>query len=80
MPGSDIRKMWENFPFPLQFSVYVFNITNPAEFTDGKKVFLKFKVNIRIKNKFKIFNFNIISQNYKKLDHLFLSKFLKILF
>lgn len=36
-PGSEIREMWSNFPLPLDFKVYMFNITNPTEIAEGKK-------------------------------------------
>lgn len=34
--------MWEKTPFPLTFKVYLFNLTNPMEVVEGKKV--KFKL------------------------------------
>ncbi|KAK9307566.1 hypothetical protein QLX08_002177 [Tetragonisca angustula] len=36
-PNSTIRKFWSHFPFPLDFKVYLFNVTNPAEISAGKK-------------------------------------------
>lgn len=36
-PGSEIREMWTNFPLPLDFKVYMFNITNPDEIAKGQK-------------------------------------------
>ncbi|XP_018396924.1 PREDICTED: sensory neuron membrane protein 1-like [Cyphomyrmex costatus] len=36
-PGSEIRDMWTVVPFPLDFKVYMFNITNPDEIKEGKK-------------------------------------------
>jgi scavenger receptor class B, member 1 len=33
--------MFENIPFPLDFKVHVFNITNPADVTKGSKAILK---------------------------------------
>ncbi|XP_067633281.1 sensory neuron membrane protein 1-like [Eurosta solidaginis] len=36
-PGSEPREMWEQFPFPLNFSVYVFNLTNADEVQNGGK-------------------------------------------
>jgi scavenger receptor class B, member 1 len=29
--------MWNAIPFPLDFKIYVFNLTNPAEFLSGGK-------------------------------------------
>ncbi|XP_070515757.1 sensory neuron membrane protein 1-like isoform X1 [Cardiocondyla obscurior] len=36
-PGSEIREMWSNFPLPLDFKVYLFNITNADEIKEGQK-------------------------------------------
>lgn len=36
-PGTEIRDMWSVVPFPLDFKVYMFNITNPDEIKEGKK-------------------------------------------
>nr|CAD7452862.1 unnamed protein product [Timema tahoe] len=36
-PGSDIRKMWERFPEPIEFQIYLFNYTNPLEIQKGAK-------------------------------------------
>ncbi|KAK0097725.1 hypothetical protein PV326_014253 [Microctonus aethiopoides] len=35
--GSELREMWEDLPFPLDFKIYLFNITNPAEIKAGHK-------------------------------------------
>ncbi|XP_070167686.1 sensory neuron membrane protein 1-like isoform X1 [Polyergus mexicanus] len=36
-PGSEMREMWSNFPLPLDFKIYMFNITNPDEIAQGQK-------------------------------------------
>lgn len=36
-PGSDIREMWTSFPLPLDFKIYMFNVTNPNEIMGGAK-------------------------------------------
>ncbi|XP_039956690.1 sensory neuron membrane protein 1-like [Bactrocera tryoni] len=36
-PGSEPRQMWEKFPIALNFSIYVFNVTNPDEVQNGGK-------------------------------------------
>ncbi|XP_026669914.1 sensory neuron membrane protein 1 isoform X2 [Ceratina calcarata] len=39
--GSEMRDLWSNFPFPLDFKVYLFNVTNPVEITAGEKPIVK---------------------------------------
>ncbi|XP_014467437.1 PREDICTED: sensory neuron membrane protein 1-like isoform X2 [Dinoponera quadriceps] len=36
-PGSEIREMWTAFPLPLDFKVYMFNVTNADEIMQGGK-------------------------------------------
>lgn len=36
-PGTMTRKMFEEVPFALDFRLYMFNITNPAEVMSGGK-------------------------------------------
>ncbi|XP_023315904.1 sensory neuron membrane protein 1-like isoform X1 [Trichogramma pretiosum] len=36
-PGSKVRKIWQKFPFPLDFKIYLWNVTNPDEVTKGEK-------------------------------------------
>ncbi|XP_037942188.1 sensory neuron membrane protein 1-like [Teleopsis dalmanni] len=40
-PGSDTRKLWEQFPIAINFSIYVFNLTNPEETQNGGKPILQ---------------------------------------
>ncbi|XP_072748122.1 sensory neuron membrane protein 1 isoform X2 [Anoplolepis gracilipes] len=40
-PGTEIREMWSNFPLPLDFKVYLFNVTNPDEIAQGQKPIVK---------------------------------------
>ncbi|XP_020289234.1 sensory neuron membrane protein 1-like isoform X1 [Pseudomyrmex gracilis] len=35
--GEEIRGFWEKLPQPLDFNIYVFNVTNPKEITAGAK-------------------------------------------
>lgn len=34
-PGSEMRGMYLKIPFPLNFNVYMFNVTNVAEVQNG---------------------------------------------
>ncbi|KAF7992411.1 hypothetical protein HCN44_001736 [Aphidius gifuensis] len=36
-PGADMRFMWSQTPFPLDFRIYLFNITNADEIKNGAK-------------------------------------------
>lgn len=40
-PGSETRRTWEQFPIPIDFKIYVFNVTNPDQAQDGGKVILE---------------------------------------
>ncbi|XP_058800608.1 sensory neuron membrane protein 1-like [Phymastichus coffea] len=40
-PGSDVRTLWSNVPFPIDFRIYLFNITNPDEIKNGKQPILR---------------------------------------
>lgn len=40
-PGTELREMWSNFPDPVGFKVYLFNVTNPTEIQKGAKPALK---------------------------------------
>lgn len=35
LPGSEARKLYEKFPAPSIFKVYLFNITNKDDVTEG---------------------------------------------
>lgn len=35
--GDEIRDFWEKLPQPLDFKIYVFNVTNPSEIKTGAK-------------------------------------------
>lgn len=35
--GTDVEDIWENIPVELQMKVYLFNITNPENFTTGDR-------------------------------------------
>lgn len=35
-PGSEIRKLWTKVPFPVDFKIYVFNVTNPDAVMRGQ--------------------------------------------
>lgn len=35
--GDEIRGFWEKLPQPLDFNIYIFNVTNPKEITSGAK-------------------------------------------
>ncbi|KAL6255879.1 hypothetical protein P5V15_013119 [Pogonomyrmex californicus] len=35
--GNEIRGFWEKLPQPLDFNIYVFNVTNPSEVSSGMK-------------------------------------------
>ena len=36
-PEGILRKLWEKAPFPVDFKVYMFNVTNPDEVKKGGK-------------------------------------------
>ena len=38
--GTDLREMWSNFPDPVGFKVYFFNVTNPMDIQNGAKPIL----------------------------------------
>lgn len=40
-PGTKMREMFVEVPFPLDFKIYVFNISNPDEVQLGGKPILK---------------------------------------
>lgn len=40
-PGTQMRDMYENLPFPLIFKVYLFHVSNPDEVQAGGKPHLR---------------------------------------
>lgn len=36
-----MREMWSKFPLPLDFKIYLFNVTNPKEIAQGEKPIVK---------------------------------------
>jgi scavenger receptor class B, member 1 len=36
-PGGFLRGIWTDVPFPLDFRINIFNLTNPDEFLNGGK-------------------------------------------
>jgi hypothetical protein len=34
-PGSEMRKIWSKIPDPLNFKIYIFNVTNPMDVQRG---------------------------------------------
>ncbi|KAK9307568.1 hypothetical protein QLX08_002178 [Tetragonisca angustula] len=36
-PKSEMRELWSHFPLPLDFKIYLFNVTNPVEISAGEK-------------------------------------------
>lgn len=39
--GTDAMKVWENLPTPLEFRIFVFNVTNPEAVTAGERPILQ---------------------------------------
>lgn len=37
MPGSEIREFYTKLPFPIDFKVYLFNVTNKDDVMNGAK-------------------------------------------
>lgn len=35
-PGSEMRKIWSKIPDPLNFKIYIFNVTNPMDVQRGR--------------------------------------------
>lgn len=33
--GSERREIWEKAPYPMDFKIYLFNVTNPMEIQKG---------------------------------------------
>ncbi|XP_050598000.1 sensory neuron membrane protein 1 isoform X2 [Bombus affinis] len=40
-PNTEMRELWSTFPVPLDFKIYLFNVTNPTEITAGEKPILE---------------------------------------
>ncbi|XP_026482610.1 sensory neuron membrane protein 1 [Ctenocephalides felis] len=40
-PGSDSRALWTKLPFPMEFKIYIFNVTNPEEIQTGSVPIVK---------------------------------------
>lgn len=40
-PGSMMRDIWAQLPIPLQFKIYLFNVTNPEGIQNGEKPIVK---------------------------------------
>ncbi|XP_023289833.1 sensory neuron membrane protein 1 isoform X2 [Orussus abietinus] len=39
--GSEIRELWSKFPLPIDFKIYIFNVTNPEGIQKGEKPIVK---------------------------------------
>lgn len=78
-PKSDVRPLYTKVPFFLDFRIYVFNLTNPEEFTEGtsKSNFLFRKNNIHMSDHLEklILNLKVKKPKFSKLGHIFLSKY-----
>jgi hypothetical protein len=40
-PGNEMRDFYLKLPIPLDFRVYLFNVTNPEEVREGRKPILQ---------------------------------------
>lgn len=34
-PGTELRDMWSNLPFSIDFKIYIFNVTNARDVANG---------------------------------------------